>query len=182
MSNPQKKEKQIIKIPNVRLSFPSLFTTEVFGDDDTGKYAATFILDMNEHEDSIAEIEAQIKAITKEKWKGKSLPDDRLCLKLGDPDRDEMDGKMTIKASTKKRPLVINRDKSPITEDDDIIYAGCYVNAIISLWAQNNKYGKRINGSLEGLQFNGHGEPFGNAGVDADGFDLFSTEDEDIPF
>jgi len=91
---------------------------------------------------------------------------------------------MTIKASTKKRPLVIDRSKSPITEDDDIIYAGCYVNAIISLWAQNNGYGKRINAQLDGVQFVKDGEPFADNSTSVSAFDAFDEDeiDEDIDF
>ena len=109
------------------------------------------------------------------------IASDKLALKDGDDSgRDEMIGKMTIKASTKKRPVVIDRDKTPLVEDDGKPYAGCYVNAIIRLWAQDNSYGKRINASLEGVQFHKDGEPFGAGGVSVDEFDDF--EDEDAPF
>jgi len=172
-----------IKMQNVRLSFPNLFQTSTFGGEDTGKYDATFILDKTDHAKIIKEIDAAIKAIIKETFKGKSPGDDRLCLKDGDEtEREEQQGKMIIKASTKKRPLVLNRDKTPLTEDDGVIYAGCYVNAIISLWAQNNAWGKRVNASLEGLQFSGPGEPFGPAGIDANEFDAFGDADEEVPF
>lgn len=184
MTKPQTEKPQTekIKMANVRLSFPSLFQTEVFGGDDTGKYAATFILDKKEHADVIKTINAQIAAITKDRFKGKALAPDRVCLKDGnDSDRDDYADKMTIKAATKKRPLVINRDKTPLNESDEVIYAGCYVNAIISLWAQDNQFGKRINASLEGVQFAGHGEPFGSGGIDANEFDMFETEEE-MPF
>jgi len=62
-------------------------------------------------------------------------------------------------------------------EDDGTIYAGCYVNAIISLWAQDNTYGKRINAQLEGVQFCNNGEPLGAGGIDVDEFDAFASED-----
>ena len=176
-------QKKVIKLANVRLSFPSLFQTETFGGEDTGKYSATFILDNSEHAKSIAEIKKEIAEITKEKFKGKALPPDRIALKIADDTRDGMEDKMIIKSSTKKRPLVLNRDKTPVSEDDNIIYAGCYVNAIISLWPQDNQYGKRINASLEGLMFNGHGEPFGSSGIDVSEFDMFENDaNEDIPF
>ena len=170
-----------IKMANVRLSFPSLFQTEIFAGDDTEKYAATFILDPQEHKNVIKEIESEIKRLTDEKFDGKALKYDRVCLKDGDDSgTDLLEGKYTIKATTKKRPLTINRDKSQVTEDDDIFYAGCYVNAIISLWAQNNQWGKRINASLGGVRFCSHGEPFQAGGVDADEFDMFN--DDDIAF
>jgi len=168
-----------IKIQNARLSFPNLFQTASFGGEDTGKYDATFILDKKEHEKTVQEIQGVIKDLIKERFKGKALPEDRICLKDGDEtERDEQQGKMVIKASTKKRPLVLDRDKTPLTEDGNQIYAGCYVNAFITLWAQNNAFGKRINASLDGVQFCAHGEPFGPPGIDADEFDAFGEPDE----
>lgn len=167
-----------IKMKNTRLSFPSLFQEAVFAGESTGKYEATFILDKEEHADVIKQIEAQIKELQKE-LKTK-LAADKICLKDGDEqERPEFEGKMIIKASTKRRPLVIDRDKTPLTEDDNRIYAGCYVNGIISLWAQNNSYGKRVNAQLDGVQFSQDGEPFGDGGISVDAFDAFGDEDED---
>lgn len=163
---------------NVRLSFPSLFQTAQFAGDDTGKYEATFVLDKVEHAEVIKSIETQIANLSKE-LKSK-LAADKICLKDGDElDRPEFQGKMTIKASTKRRPLVVNRDKSPITEDDNIVYAGCYVNAIVTLWPQNNNFGKRINAQLDGVQFNRDGEPFGDAGLGVEAFDVFGDDFDD---
>lgn len=172
-----------IKMQAVRLSFPSLFNTAKFGGEDTGKYEATFVLDKVEHAEVIAGIKAQIERLMKEELKSK-VPSDKLCLKDGDEmGRPEFEGKYTIKASTKKRPLVINRDKSPITESDNVIYAGCYVNAIVSLWAQDNKFGKRINAQLDGVQFCRDGEPFGDGGVSVNEFDAFGGDaDDDFDF
>lgn len=171
-----------INLKNVRLSFPSLFQQSVFGGESTGKYEATFILDKVEHAEVIKQIQKQIETLQKE-IKAPKLAAEKICLKDGDElERPEFEGKMTIKASTKKRPLVIDRDKTPLTEDDNRIYAGCYVNAILSLWGQNNNYGKRVNGQLDGVQFNQDGEPFGDSGVSVDAFDAFGDEDEDEGF
>jgi hypothetical protein len=167
-----------IKIPSARLSFPSLFNMASFGGESTGKYEATFILDKKEHAKVIVEIEAVIGKLQKDELKGK-VASDKVCLKDGDEmDRPEYAGKMTIKASTKKRPLVINRDKSAISEDDNIVYAGCYVNGIVTLWAQNNQYGKRINAQLDGVQFVRDGDPFGDGGISVDQFNAFDDEDD----
>lgn len=167
-----------IKLSNVRLSFPNLFSTSIFAGDDTGKYDATFLLDKTEHQVQIKEIEAGIVALTKETFKGKALPDDKICLKDGnETEREEQQDRMVIKASSKKRPLVIDRDRTPLTEEDNKIYAGCRVNAIISLWAQDNQYGKRINASLEGVQFCAHDEPFGPPGIGVEEFDAFGDDE-----
>jgi hypothetical protein len=171
-----------IKLKNVRLSFPSLFQTAMFGDDNTGKYEATFILDKVEHADIIKDIQAQITTFKKD-LKAVNMSADKICLKDGDEqERPEFEGKMTIKASTKKRPLVIDRDKSPIVEDDNKVYAGCYVNAILSLWGQDNRFGKRVNAQLDGVQFNQDGEPFGDGAIAVDAFDAFGDDDEDEGF
>lgn len=167
-----------IKLQSVRLSFPSLFQQAAFGGESTGKYEATFILDKKEHAQVISQIEAEIARLQKEEIKAK-VSSDKICLKDGDEmGRPEYEGKMTIKASTKKRPLVIDRDKSPITEDDNIVYAGCFVNAILTLWPQNNNFGKRVNAQLDGVQFVRDGEPFGDGGISADAFDAFGDDDE----
>lgn len=162
-----------IKIQNARLSYPSLFQTASFSGEDTGKYEATFILDKVEHASVIAQIKAESERLQKEEIKAK-LASDKIALKDGDEtDKPELQGKMYIKASTKKRPLVINRDKTPLVESDGVVYSGCYVNAIISLWGQSNAYGKRVNASLEGVQFAKDGEAFGTAGASVDEFDDF---------
>jgi len=169
-----------IKLQNVRLSFPSLFQHATFGNDSTGKYEATFVLDTVEHADAITLIKSKIAELMKTELKTK-LAADKICLKDGDDlGRPEFEGKMTIKASTKKRPLVIDKDKSPLAQEDERIYAGCYVNAVVTLWAQNNQFGKRINAQLDGVQFFKDGEPFGDGGITVDEFDAFGDDDEEF--
>jgi predicted 2-oxoglutarate/Fe(II)-dependent dioxygenase YbiX len=57
------------------------------------------------------------------------------------------------------------------------MYAGCYVNAAISIWIQNNQFGKRVNSNLLALQFVKDGESFGGGGVKVnDVFDDISSE------
>jgi len=100
-----------IKMQNVRICFPSLFSTASFGGEDTGKYAATFVLDKKEHAGIVNEIKAAMNKLTKEKFKGKLPPADKLCIKDGDDtERPEFEGALTVKASTKKRPLVLDLD------------------------------------------------------------------------
>lgn len=88
-----------------------------------------------------------------------------------------------------KRPYrIIGRNKVkhddgrvafPDTKPGDV-YSGCYVNVIIRLWAQDDDdYGKRINASIEAVQFWEDGESFGGGkkvNVD-DAFDEFGGDD-----
>lgn len=149
-----------IIIKNARISFPSLFKKAEF-DGNVGKFEATFLMDKTEHADVIAKIEAIIDAECKEAKIKRPSPD-KICLRDGDhSDVDGYAGCMSLKAANNKRPTVINRDKTPITEEDDIIYAGAYCNFIIDFWVQNNGFGKRVNANLLGVQFVKDGEAFG---------------------
>lgn len=170
-----------VKLTNVRLSFPSLFRKAQFNGEET-KYEGTFLLNKEEHAATIAEIERHIQDKIKNDLKGAKLGADKICLKDGDEiDYDGYAGHMSIKASNNKRPKVIDRDKSPLTEDDDKVYAGCYVNAVLELWSQNNSYGKRINANLLGVQFAKDGEPFA-AGETASDDDFPDFDDDDMDF
>lgn len=166
-----------IKLQNVRLSFPSLFRKAVFEGNET-KYEATFLLDKEKHADTIKLIKSEIAKRIKDDLKGAKLSADRICLKDGDEfDYAGYEGHMSFKAANGKRPLIIDRDKTPLTEDDNRLYAGCYVNAVVELWVQNNGYGKRINANLLGVQFFKDGEPFadGESGS-VDDFDAFEDD------
>ena len=170
-----------ITLKNVRLSFPSLFKRASFQGTE-GKFEATFLLNKETHADSIKEIQEAIKAKIATDLKGAKLGADKICLKDGDEiDYDGYAGHFSIKGSNAKRPLIIDRDKTPLTEDDNKLYAGCYVNAIVELWAQSNDFGKRINANLLGVQFFADGEPFGD-GINAsvDDFDAFDGDDDNI--
>lgn len=167
-----------LKLSNVRLSFPHVFKRAVFNGEET-KYSATFLLDKEGHAELIKKIKAAITTVIREDLKGAKLASDRVCLKDGDDAEYEgYAGCMSFKASNKNRPLVLNRDKSPVAEDDGVIYAGCYVNAVVELWPQNNaQFGKRVNANLLGIQFCGDGTPFGEGGKTA------SVDDfDEVPF
>jgi hypothetical protein len=166
-----------IKLVNVRLSFPSLFNRSTF-EGKEGKFEATFLLNKETDAATIKKLDDAIKAAIKEaKIK---VGADRLCLKDGDDSEyDGYENHMSFKAASSKRPTLINRDKTPIVEDDDVLYAGCYVNAIVDLWVQNNNYGKRINANLYGVQFVKDGEAFGNAPQDVTG-DFDELDDDNF--
>jgi hypothetical protein len=168
-----------IILKNVRVSFPSLFKKGSFNGEET-KYEATFLLNKEEHADSITEIKAQIADLVKSNLKGSKVPADKICLRDGDEvEYDGYAGCYSIKCSTKKRPIVIDRDRSPLTEDDGKPYGGCYVNASIDLWVQNNAYGKRINSTLLAVQFAKDGEPFADGSTgDINDFDMITDDDD----
>ena len=99
---------------------------------------------------------------------------------LGDGNEKAYDGyenAMFVSCSSRQRPTTIDRDRVTLVEEDAKLYAGCYVNAAISLWVQNNTWGKRVNCNLLALQFVKDGETFGAGGVKVDEmFDDISSE------
>lgn len=167
-----------ITIKNARLSFPSLFKKSVFQGKE-GKYEATLLFPKSDTEtyDTIN------NAVEKSKKENKTpkLGDDKLCISDGDESEyNGYAGMWSVKAGNSKRPTVIDRDKTPLTEEDEKLYAGCYVNGIIDLWFQNNSYGKRVNANLLGVQFVKDGTPLGDGAkvADADEFDEIEEEEE----
>jgi hypothetical protein len=166
-----------VQLKNVRLSFPSIFKRNVF-EGVEGKYEATFLIPKSDKKTK-AKLDKLIDAaIAEAKVK---VPSDKRCLRDGDDSEyDGYEGNWSLKAASGRRPTVINRDKTPVTEDDEIIYAGCYVNAIIDVWIQDNQWGKRVNANLYGIQFVKDGEPFGLGSVDVtDDFEDFDDEDDE---
>jgi len=135
-------------IKNVRLSFPSLFQHEVYAGESTEKYAATFLIPKSDKA-TVNAIEHACKQALTDKY-GDKIPKG-FKMPIVDGSEKEFIGEdnVSIKATTKKRPQLINRDKSPIHEDDSILYAGCYVNASIDVWVMDNSYGKKILCSLK---------------------------------
>lgn len=166
----------VITIKNARLSFPSLFQKAMF-DGKEGKYEATFLFPKTDKET----YDAVMKAIEECKVANKNtkVAADKLFIIDGDnKEYDGYEGMWAVKAGNNKRPLIINRDKSPLTEDDEVLYAGCYVNAKIEPWSQSNQFGKRINANLLGVQFVKDGEPFGDGGTKVTDEDFDEVEDD----
>ena len=167
-----------VQIKNGRLSFPSLFKKAEFNGN-VGKFEATILFPKSDVK-TYEKVMALIEDCKKDNKLGK-VASDKLFIKDGDEvEYDGYEGMWAVKASNNKRPTIIDRDRSPIVEEDDKMYAGCYVNAIIEPWGQNNSYGKRVNANLLGVQFVKDGEPFGDGGtkLNEDAFDDLG-EDED---
>ena len=170
-------------IQNARLAFPSLFTA----DEKFGNYGGQFLVEPDSK--AVAKMEAAIEQVAKEKWGAKAeatlkgiRAKNNICMYSGDlkADYDGFEGMVAISAGNPKRPTVVDRAKNPTTESDGLVYAGCYVNVILDVWAQDNEWGKRINAKLLGVQFFKDGDSFGSgATVSEDDFDDLSAEDED---
>lgn len=161
-----------VKLANVRLAFPDLFEAKQFDGEGDFKFSATFLIPKSHPVNK--EIEAAVLKVAKDKWGAKA--ESVLASIRGNPQRfgyrdgaekpdyDGYEGNMYIRASNKARPLVLDRDKSPLTAADGRPYSGCYVNATITIYAYENK-GKGISASLGGVQFFKDGDAFAGGGV-----------------
>jgi hypothetical protein len=173
-----------ITLINVRLSFADIFKAKAVSDGDP-RFSANFLLDPSTKsgKKQIKSLEENIQKLIKEELKLKKLPAEKICLRDGDDkEYDGYAGMMFLSAANKKRPQVVNRAQEPVTEEDlnEVPYSGCVCNAVVRLWAQNNKYGKRINASLEVVQFVKDGEAFGAPKVDvSDALPQLEDEDDD---
>lgn len=156
---------KMIKINNARLSYHALFQKGTYNGEVTN-YSATLLIPKSNKkfkEDYDAEIKRIMAEFSNIKLKA--------SLKDGD-DEDNEDpahvGCWILKANSGRRPVVLDRDMSQLTEEDNRIYAGCYINAAITpYYTTNAKHGRKIIYSvLHGIQFVKDGEAFGGGGFD----------------
>lgn len=183
MGKAQTSEK--IFLPGVRLSFPNLDKATKFNeanDKEQAKFRAAFLLDPSneKHVPVIAKIKSESARIAKLEFDGE-IPKglDRNWGTDADMDKvyEGYAGMFFIKANSAAPVPVVGRSKTvmkdgkpafPLLKSDDKEwpYAGCVVNATITLWCQNSHGRKAINGNLIGVQFVEPGQPFGNKSAD----------------
>lgn len=185
MSNKQEKTPERVMLKNCRLAFPALFEPKATVDSDgkPGKPRYTAVLIIPKDHPQVKEVKSAIRHAAETKWgaKGESIlkqlsGKDRLALHDGDTkaEYDGFEGNLFISAASQEgtRPTVIDANRSPLTARDGRPYAGCYVNASIEFYAQDNQFGKRVNAQIRGVQFYRDGDAF-SAGrpADADEFE-----------
>lgn len=172
-----------VKLTNVRLAFPVLFEARTVNGEGKPAFSASFLLDPADPQ--VKALNQAIEQVAKDKWGAKAeailkqmRAQDKVALHDGDlkANYDGFPGNLYVSARSATRPLVIDKDKSPLTEQDGKPYAGCFVNASIELWPQDNNYGKRVNASLRGVQFFRDGDAFtGGGAASEDEFDDISS-------
>lgn len=157
-----------IIVSHVRVSFPSIFKRPVINGEE-GKFGAKLLLHPEEHAKEIASIKQRIDALVKEKLKGRSPTPDKMCLRENSS-RKEYDGFLILSANNDRAPVQVGRDGATLFTSEehagsDRIYSGCYVNAKVRMWAQDNNFGKRVNAQLLTVQFAEDGDAFSGAEV-----------------
>lgn len=173
-----------VQCNDVRLSFPALFKAEAFKPGDKEKYKATLLI--GQDTPLAKKIDATILKVATEYFKGDAKKAqkfvdstktnrNKFCWQSGDDSAyDGYEGNMALAAKSDVRPLVIDGNKAPLTEDDGKPYAGCYVNASIEFFMYNQQ-GVGVSAQLRGVQFLRDGDSFA-AGRPADSDEFESVE------
>lgn len=168
---------------NARIAFPNIFEPKA-SENGNLQFSGAFLFS-HDHP-GIAGLDAVIDQVGKAKW-GEKWANVKKELKAGNKllthDGDTKaslagyEGNLFFNAYNTVRPTVVDRDRSPLTAQDGKPYSGSYVHVIIDVWAQDNKYGKRINAQLQGIQFVKDGEAFSGGGTSADASDFEEIAD-----
>ena len=198
----------LVKITNARVAFPALFEAKSFGDDGKANFGGSFILEPAQKcqaqignpdpaggtkwekagpaETVLADV---FKRVSADKWKAQAAAvlkqltaTDKLALHDGDLKAQYagFPGNKYLSASSVTRPVVVDLNRAPLVAADGRPYGGSYVNLTVDIWAQDNKFGKRINATLSGVQFVKDGESFGGGRKgSADDFDDLGEGAED---
>jgi hypothetical protein len=161
-----------IMLKNVRIAFPIVFTPKPFRNEKDGKPRYSCKLLIRNDDPQLAQLRLIMKRVAEDQWPTKKnkletlTSQNKVCLhdgaKLAE-DHEGFEGHHFLNCSSpgdKPPPKVLDADRTELTETSGKPYSGCYVNASVELWAQNNTYGERINCQLRGVQFFRDGDAF----------------------
>lgn len=185
----------VVYLSDVRLSFPNLAEPQVQKNEKTGKERISYGADliMTEQHPGWAQFMQVYQRIANDKWKQHApqvmqmIHSDRKsrCYGYGSEKIDKKTfqpyvgyaGNVFITASSKIAPQMFMLDGSQVNPNDTMaykalamkMYGGCYVNAAVRPWPQENEHGRGIRCDIIGVQFCKDGEPFGEARPDVTG-------------
>jgi len=169
-----------------RAAFLNIFEpTSIDGGDPA--FNGKFIVDPSDTA-TVKKLDAAMLHVAKEKWGAKAEQVFGNLVKTGkkpevgfikepykNKDGDPYDGfedAFYVSAKSSTRPLIIDRDKTPLVQSDGRPYSGCNVMVQVEFWAQDNKWGRGVRAQLKGVQFHSDGDAFsGGAPASADDFD-----------
>lgn len=186
---------ELIYLSDVRLSFPNLAEPQKRKNEQTGEerisYNCEFIMAPNHP--GFAQFMQQFAADAAEKWKAHAqavmqmIMQDRKTRCFGQGSEkikqatmtvyDGYAGNVFISCGNKNRPQIMDASGKPVDSDNTMayqalarkLYGGCYVNAAVKPWVQENKHGRGYRCDLIAVQFLKDGAPFGDTAPDAAG-------------
>jgi len=169
-----------IHLKNVRQCFAqNLFVARAFANDPdaTEKYQGEFLIEPGSENHNAMKKAIQEAAVKEwadkagETLKAVAANGKVWCLRDGDlKERPEYKGKLVVSAKNQIRPLVIDRNRAPLTLQDGKPYSGAYVNVILEVKA-GSKPSKQVYAYLLGVQFVEDGDRLGGSVAAADDFE-----------
>lgn len=177
-----------IIIKNVRLSFPDLWTPQEYEKGDgKPRWNAAFLIVPGSANDKAIRAAIQAEAVAVFKDKATSMLEafegnpQKMCYLDGSKGSTaKYDGypgnwylathrQALIKGRPNARPEIIDANMSPLLPDDGRPYAGCFVNAKVSIYAQGTP-NAGVRASFSVVQYAGKGEAFSAGTPSLDGF------------
>lgn len=172
----------LIRIDNVRASYPHLDKPWSGEEGQEAKFSVVSLLDKGTHKAAKDLIVKRINEILKEN-KTEKIASDKKFIRDGDQmAKPECENQWVVSARESRRPSVRGSDNEVLTPDEilDTIYAGCYISVLIRPWFQNHaKFGKRVNAGLVAVRFRRDGEPIGEGRITDDDIDDYMDDDYD---
>jgi hypothetical protein len=177
-----------VKLNRVRLAFPTLWEPKEFKPGDgKPRYSAVFLIEPGSENDKAiwAAIRAEAKNVygksaeaNIEAWKFNSNKFAYIDGKTK-PDIDGYPGNFALSTHSKVQPTLIGPDRQPLIKSSGLPYGGCYVNAIVNIWAQGHEGGNPgMRATVTGVQFSADGPAFGGVRpASADAFDVVDMAD-----
>ena len=169
-----------VKLNSVRLSFPVFWEAKDFEGDGKFQYQGTFLFpkkgeDGKPSPQALLMLAAVKEACTKKygekgeaKFQAYKAAGKIWAVQDGDVKAAEDDaydayaGNYFTRAKNKVRPTVVDRNRAPLSAADGRPYSGCYVNAVVEVYAYDTA-GGGVSCSLLGVQFEKDGDAFGGS-------------------
>lgn len=156
-----------LSLKNMRLGFPKLFEPQAIGEGKP-RYGAALIDDKHINHEQIT---AAIDEVIKEKWPKGAPKNLEYAYRNGDTNLSNKTGDVyegfagnwylsANRAERQGRPIVLGSDGRPIGPEDNCIYAGCRVHAVVSFFADTGHGAPKICCVVEAVKFAGDDEPF----------------------
>ena len=173
---------EIIRLTNIVMAFPAIAEPQSYGDGEPA-YGAKFPIEPGS--DAEKKIETAMRAVAVEEWKDKGdavlkmlIDDGKVAFikkvyrskKTGEPYQG-FEGTHYLSArNAKTAPTVVDQFGQEVDDKKAIermAFSGAVVHASLEIWAQDNKWGRRINCTLRGIMLTGKGENFGGGSAPA---------------
>jgi hypothetical protein len=174
----------------VRLSYCNLFTPKAPQQGGQEVYSTTILIPKDDKA-TLTKIKVAVEAAMQvyfQKNPGKKLSSDlKTTIHDGDGEKPnggdygpECAGCYVMTVSSKNRPVLVFKDKTPILDQEDL-YSGCYARVIINFYVYDTAGNKGVSAGLNGVMKVADGEPLAGGHIsDSDWDDGWEDEDDDL--